>query len=102
MGSIDAKEIQNLVDHEIDDVISTIPDFSSIFDSSIVEKESLGVQRESDFYLGMAWATITCEFTSQIADMYERPATMEEAEILINRIMARMPELKKAIADLGM
>jgi hypothetical protein len=50
----------------------------------------------------MAWATITCEFTSQIADMYERPDTMEEAEILINRITARMPELKKAIADLGM
>lgn len=101
MGSIDAKEIQKLVDHEIDDAINMIPDFSSIFDSPIVEKESLGVQRESDFYLGMVWATITSEFTSQIADLYKRPASIEEAAILINRIMVRMPEIKRAISDLG-
>ena len=78
-----------------------IPDFSSIFDSPVVDKQSLGVQRESDFYLGMAWATITDEFTSQIATKYKRPATMEEAEILIKRILFRLPELKKAISDLG-
>jgi hypothetical protein len=101
VGSPGAEEIQQLADHEIDYAIDMIPEFSSIFGSPVVDKESLGVQRESDFYLGMAWATITCEFTSQVATMYNRPANVEEAEILVSRIMYRTAEIKKAISDLG-
>lgn len=97
----DSEEIRKLADHVIDDAISMIPDFSSVLDSPIVDREVLGVQRESDFYLGMAWASITENFTFGFVDRYHRPNTMEESAVLIKRLLSRLPEIKKAISELG-
>jgi hypothetical protein len=49
----------------------------------------------------MAWASITDGFNSSVVDKYKRPMSIEESKILVERILARLPELKKAISDLG-
>jgi hypothetical protein len=102
MGTPNTEGIRQLVDQEIDVTIGMLPDFSAIFNSPVIGLDALGVQRETDFYLGMAWTSITDGFNSAIVDTYKRPMTIYESKILVERILARLPELKKAISDLGM
>lgn len=85
----------------IDVAINMIPDFSSIFDSPIVDRDVLGVQKESDFYLGMAWVSITDHFNFAVVDKYQRQMSIEEAEYIVRRLWSRLPEIKKANSELG-
>jgi hypothetical protein len=53
--AIPGEGIRKLVDCEIDDTIRMMPDFSAVFNSPVIGFDALGVEREADFYLGMAW-----------------------------------------------
>jgi hypothetical protein len=99
--AIPGEGFRKLVDCEIDDTIRMMPDFSAVFNSPVIGFDALGVEREADFYLGMAWASITDGVNSSVVDKYKRPMSIEESKILVERILARLPELNKAISDLG-
>jgi hypothetical protein len=102
MDTPNTEGIRQLLDQEIEVTIGMLPDFSAIFNSPVIGFDALGVERETDFYLGMAWASITDGFNSAIVDTYKRPMSIDDSKILVERILARLPDLKKAISDLVM
>jgi len=99
MSDIDAVKI--LANKEVDHVIRMISVFANLFRNKDVDFERLGVQRESDFYVGAAWAGAIDFFIFDYVKRYNHEPTVQDNEIIFETIYNRMPEINKAVSELG-
>ena len=99
MSDFDA--VNTLANEEVDFAIKMIPSFANLFRNQTVDFERIGVQREADFYLGAAWVTATNFFAFDFVKKFKRSPTMQENMIVMQAVYTRLPELRRAISDLG-
>jgi hypothetical protein len=71
-----SEEVNKLANEEVDYAISMLPEFANLFRNETIDRSRMGVQRESDFYLGAAWATATNFFPFDYARRFRQPPNM--------------------------
>ena len=99
MSEFDA--VRTLANQEVDYAIKMIPSFADLFRKQTVDFERVGVQRKADFYLGAAWVTATNFFAFDFTKNFKRSPNMQENMIIMQAVYTKLPELRKAISDLG-
>ena len=97
----DFDAVNTLANEEVDFAIRMIPSFANLFRNQTADFERIGVQREADFYLGAAWVTATNFFAFDFVKKFNRSPTMQENMIVMQAVYTRLPELRRAISDLG-
>ncbi|RPJ30047.1 MAG: hypothetical protein EHM25_07455 [Nitrosopumilales archaeon] len=96
-----AEEVKKLANEEIDYTISMIGEFSNLFRNQTIDQEHMGVERESDFYLGAAWATATNFFKFDLYKRFRRPPNLLDNHAIVTSLYTRNSELRQAISKLG-
>jgi hypothetical protein len=94
-------EVMNIANEEVDYAISSIPDIAKLLRNPVVDRDHIGLQSESDFYLGAAWATANNFFTLDFNRKFRRAPDLEEISIMSTALYTRNAELRQAISSLG-
>ena len=96
-----SEEINILANEEVDYAISMVPEFTKLYRNESIDRSHMGVQRESDFYLGAAWATATNFFTFDFGKRFQRPPNIQDNLVMATTLYERNSELREAISKLG-
>jgi hypothetical protein len=94
-------EVNIFANEEVDYAISMVPEFGKLFRNETIDQSLMGVQTESDFYLGAAWATATNFFTFDFAKRFRRPPNVQDNLVMATTLYERNSELREAISKLG-
>jgi hypothetical protein len=98
----DVSAVKELAHKEVDHAIKMVPGFSILFRNKKIDFERVGVQRESDFYMGAAWATALDFFLFDFVRKFNREPTVQDNQIILETIYIRLPEIHRAISKLGL
>jgi hypothetical protein len=96
-----AEEVKKLANEEVDYAISKIRNFSNLFRNQTIDQKHMGIEKESDFYLGAAWATATNFFNLDLYKRFGRPPNLLDNHAIMTTLYTRNSELRQAIANLG-
>ena len=96
-----SEDISILANEEVDYAISMVSEYTKLYSNETIDRSRMGVQSESDFYLGAAWATATNFFTFDFARRYQRPPNIQDNLVMATTLYERNPELREAISKLG-
>jgi hypothetical protein len=96
-----SEEVNKLANEEVDYAISILPEFANLFRNETIDRSSMGVQWESDFYLGAVWATATNFFTFDYARRFRQPPNMQDNLVMVTALYTRNSEVREAISRLG-
>jgi hypothetical protein len=78
-----------------------LPELANLFRNETIDRSHMGVQRESDFYLGAAWATATGFFPFDYARRFRQPPNIQDNLVMVTTLYTRNSELRQAISRLG-
>ncbi len=97
-----SEDINILANEEVDYAISMVSEYTKLYSNETMDRSRMGVQSESDFYLGATWATATNFFTFDFARRYQRPPNIQDNLVMTTTLYERNSELREAISKLGL
>jgi hypothetical protein len=96
-----SEEVNKLANEEVDYAISMLPEFANLFRNETIDRSRMGVQRESDFYLGVAWAIAMNFFPFDYERRFRQPSNMQDNLVMVRALYTRNSELREAISRIG-
>lgn len=96
---METNPVRELMNPQIDYVISIIPEISSMFRNPQLDLSSLRITTQSDFILGAVWASCIDFFMDAFAKRYLRRPAGKEVDEAILVLLERGHEIRDAIHE---
>jgi hypothetical protein len=96
-ASSSSSPVRALMNQQINDIISHISDISTMFRNPQLDLSTLRITAQSDFILGVVWASSINYFLVAFHNRYFRVPTDKEHEEANLVLFERGPEIREAI-----
>jgi hypothetical protein len=97
---METSRVREIMNQQINDSISHIPDITTMFKNPELDLSSLGITTQSDFILGAVWASSINYFINAFANRYYRIPTDKEQQEAIYTLFQRGHEIREAIGKI--
>jgi hypothetical protein len=97
---METSRVREIMNQQINDSISHIPDITTMFKNPELDLSSLGITTQIDFILGAVWASSINYFINAFANRYYRIPTDKEQQEAIHTLFQRGHEIREAIGTI--